>query len=283
MDDLARLTELLELGSVLVLSGAGMSTDSGIPDYRGPSGAALRKHAPMTFQAFTRDPAARHRYWARSHVGWPTMRDARPNPAHAAVARLQDAERVSGVITQNVDGLHSAAGSRDVIDLHGRLDRVVCLECASLSPRDDVADRLDRANPGWRFRPGLVNPDGDVELSDEDVAGFTMVGCERCGGVLKPDVVYFGENVPRERVAESYRLVDRAAALMVLGSSLHVYSGRRFVTRAVERGIPVAIVNQGPTKSDALADIRIDAPLAEVLVEAASVPAWGSEPSPARS
>ncbi len=246
-----------------------MSTDSGIPDYRGPSGAALRKHAPMTCQAFTQDPAARHRYWARSHVGWPMMREAEPNISHHAVAALEASGAVSGVITQNVDGLHSAAGSRDVIDLHGRLDRVVCLDCREITARDAVAARLDAANPGWRSRSGLVNPDGDVEVSDGDVARFTMVDCETCSGPLKPDVVYFGENVPKDRVDESYRRVAEAAALLILGSSLHVYSGRRFVARAAELGIPVAIVNQGPTKGDPLADIRVEAPLAEVLIEVA--------------
>ncbi len=281
MDDLDRLADLLDRRNVIVLSGAGISTDSGIPDYRGPSGAALRKHAPMTFQAFTRDPAARHRYWARSHVGWPLMRGALPNVSHHAVAALEASGAVSGVITQNVDGLHSAAGSRDVIDLHGRLDRVVCLDCGGITARDEVAGRLDEANPGWRSRPGLVNPDGDVDVSDDDVARFVMVDCEACGGPLKPDVVYFGENVPKDRVDESYRRVDECAALLVLGSSLQVYSGRRFVTRAAERGIPVAIVNQGPTKGDDLADVRVDAPLADVLIEAAGMPAGETEAIPA--
>lgn len=282
MDDVARLTGLLGRGGVAVLTGAGVSTDSGIPDYRGPSGAALRKHAPMTFQAFTRDPQARHRYWARSHVGWPTMRDAQPNVCHRSLADLQGRGQVIGVITQNVDGLHSRAGSAGVIDLHGRLDRVICMSCQDVTTRNRVADRLDGQNPGWRFRPGLVNPDGDVELSDDDVARFVMVDCERCGGPLKPDVVYFGENVPKSRVDDSYRFVDHANALLVLGSSLHVYSGRRFVTRAAERGIPVAIVNQGPTRGDELADIRIDASLSEVLLELVSVPAWTGMPIPAR-
>lgn len=282
MDDVAGLGAVLESGGALVLSGAGISTDSGIPDYRGPSGAALRKHAPMTFQAFTRDPVARHRYWARSHVGWPTMRDAQPNPSHHAVAALEAAGSVRAVITQNVDGLHTAAGSGQVIDLHGRLDRVICLECRALTSREEVADQLDDANPGWRSRPGLMNPDGDVEVSDDDVARFVMVDCRECGGALKPDVVYFGENVPRQRVDDAYRLVDEAEALVVLGSSLHVYSGRRFVVRASERGIPVAIVNQGPTKADALADIRLDAPLAEVLVAVTNMSAWRAELNPAR-
>lgn len=263
--ELDRLTALIERQGVIVVSGAGMSTDSGIPDYRGPSGAALRRHAPMTFQSFTRDSEARHRYWARSHVGWPMMRDALPNSAHRAVAALEGDGALCGVITQNVDGLHGAAGSRRVVDLHGRLDQVICLDCRDVTPRNDLARRLDDANPGWRYRPGVTNPDGDVELSDDDIHGFVMVPCERCGGVLKPDVVYFGENVPNARVTTAYAMVEEADALLVLGSSLHVYSGRRFVTRARERGLPIAIVNQGPTKGDDLADIRIDAPLGDVL------------------
>jgi NAD-dependent SIR2 family protein deacetylase len=265
-DDQYRLTQLLQAGGVVVLSGAGISTDSGIPDYRGASGAALRKHAPMTFQAFIGDPEARHRYWARSHVGWPMMRDARPNAAHHAVAAWQEAGIVTSVVTQNVDSLHTKAGSPEVVDLHGRLDRVVCLDCSIIESREVIAERLEAANPGWRHLTGAINPDGDVDLTDADVRQFTMVSCTRCGGVLKPDVVYFGETVPRDRVVDAYARVDEAQSLLVLGSSLHVYSGRRFVLRAVERGIPVAIVNQGPTRADDVADIRIDGSLGEVLV-----------------
>ncbi len=265
-DDQYRLTQLLQAGGVVVLSGAGISTDSGIPDYRGASGAALRKHAPMTFQAFIGDPEARHRYWARSHVGWPMMRDARPNAAHHAVAAWQEAGIVTSVVTQNVDSLHTKAGSPEVVDLHGRLDRVVCLDCSIIESREVIAERLEAANPGWRHLTGAINPDGDVDLTDADVRRFTMVSCTRCGGVLKPDVVYFGETVPRDRVVDAYARVDHAQSLLVLGSSLHVYSGRRFVLRAVERGIPVAIVNQGPTRADDVADIRIDGSLGEVLV-----------------
>jgi NAD-dependent SIR2 family protein deacetylase len=278
-DDQYRLTQLLQAGGVVVLSGAGISTDSGIPDYRGASGAALRKHAPMTFQAFIGDPEARHRYWARSHVGWPMMRDARPNAAHHAVAAWQEAGVVTSVVTQNVDSLHAKAGSPEVVDLHGRLDRVVCLDCSIIESREVIAERLEAANPGWRHLTGAINPDGDVDLTDADVRQFTMVSCTRCGGVLKPDVVYFGETVPRDRVVNAYARVDEAQSLLVLGSSLHVYSGRRFVLRAVERGIPVAIVNQGPTRADDVADIRIDGSLGEVLVSVLPVPAWNGATS----
>ena len=278
-DDQYRLTQLLQAGGVVVLSGAGISTDSGIPDYRGASGAALRKHAPMTFQAFIGDPEARHRYWARSHVGWPMMRDARPNAAHRAVAAWQEAGVVTSVVTQNVDSLHAKAGSPEVVDLHGRLDRVVCLDCSIIESREVIAERLEAANPGWRHLTGAINPDGDVDLTDADVRQFTMVSCTRCGGVLKPDVVYFGETVPRDRVVDAYARVDEAQSLLVLGSSLHVYSGRRFVLRAVERGIPVAIVNQGPTRADDVADIRMDGSLGEVLVRVLPVPAWNGATS----
>lgn len=259
------LTDLLQAGGVVALTGAGISTDSGIPDYRGPSGAALRRHAPMTYREFRQEPAARHRYWARSHAGWPMMKRAQPNEGHRAVAEMERGGLLDGVITQNVDGLHQAAGSRAVVDLHGRLDRVICLDCAHVVDRGRVEERLILANGEWSHAAGLVNPDGDVDLTQDQIADFVMVDCEACDGPLKPDVVYFGETVPLDRVDESYRLVDEARALLVLGSSLHVFSGRRFVQRARDRGIPIAIVNQGPTRSDDLATIRLDAPISETL------------------
>lgn len=260
------LAALLEAGGVVAVTGAGISTDSGIPDYRGPSGAALRRHAPMTYREFTQDPAARHRYWARSHAGWSMMKRARPNDGHRAVATLEATGVVDAVITQNVDGLHQAAGSRSVVDLHGRLDRVACLDCGEVVNRARIEERLVAANGEWSLEAGTANPDGDVELTDMQVADFVMVDCEACAGPLKPDVVYFGETVPRDRVRVSYRHVDEARSLLVLGSSLHVYSGRRFVQHAAERGIPIAIVNQGPTRADDRATIRVDAGLSEVLM-----------------
>jgi NAD-dependent SIR2 family protein deacetylase len=263
------LTELVGDGDVVVLSGAGLSTDSGIPDYRGATGS-LRRHTPMTYQAFTRDPRGRHRYWARSFVGWRQIRWARPNAGHRAVAELQAAGLVSGVITQNVDGLHQAAGARDVLELHGGLDRTVCLGCGDLAGRASLDERLRAANPSFGPRADEVNPDGDAELPEEVLDGFVMVGCLACGdGPLKPDVVFFGETVPRDRVARSFDLVDRAGCLLVVGSSLTVMSGYRFVLRAEKQGIPVAIVNLGPTRGDAKADVRLDAPLGEVLPELA--------------
>ena len=264
------LADLIADGGALVLSGAGLSTDSGIPDYRGATGS-LRRHTPMTWQTFTRDPRGRHRYWARSFVGWRQIAHARPNAGHRAVAALQRAGAVGEVITQNVDGLHQAGGARNVVELHGGLDRTICLACGDVADRAALDVRLREANPG--FRPEAtdeVNPDGDVELPDEALDGFVMVDCLACGGgPLKPDVVFFGETVPRDRVDHCFGLVDRAASLVVLGSSLTVMSGYRFVIHAAKRGIPVAIVNAGPTRGDAKADVRVDAPLGAVLPELA--------------
>ncbi|MEU4716456.1 NAD-dependent protein deacetylase [Micromonospora purpureochromogenes] len=259
------LAGLLAGGGVVVLSGAGLSTESGIPDYRGPSGAA-RRHSPMTYQTFTRDPLARRRYWARSHLGWRMIARAAPNDGHRAVARLQDAGLVDGVITQNVDGLHTAAGSPQVVELHGRLDEVVCLDCGNRTSREELDRRLREANPGFDAAVGAVNPDGDVELADEQVAGFRTVDCTFCGtGMLKPDVVFFGETVPAPRVSHCFAMVGAARLLLVLGSSLTVMSGRRFVLRAAKLGIPVVIANQGPTRGDRYAAMTVDAPLGRLL------------------
>lgn len=260
--ELDRLVALLADGSALVLTGAGLSTASGIPDYRGPQGS-LRRHTPMTHQAFTGSAEARQRYWARSHLGWARFGTAVPNAGHLAVTALQDLGLLVGVVTQNVDGLHGAAGTRGVVDLHGRLDRVVCLACGDVSPRDLLAARLAGANTGWTASAGHLNPDGDVDL--DDASGFTVVDCARCGGLLKPDVVFFGGAVPRELVAQTYALADRARALLVLGSSLQVMSGYRFALHAVKRGIPVALVNQGETRADHLAALKVEQPLQVVL------------------
>jgi NAD-dependent SIR2 family protein deacetylase len=263
---LDRLQTLVAAGGVVVLSGAGISTESGIPDYRGPSGQ-LRARLPMTVQEFTASPAARRRYWARSYVGWRRIAGAQPNAGHLAVAALQQRGAVTGVITQNVDGLHQAAGARDVIELHGGLDHVVCLDCGARSPRSQLNERLRAVNGELVAEIAQLNPDGDVELADELVASFGLVGCECCGSdLLKPDVVFFGENVPRARVTRCFELVERAASLLVLGSSLAVMSGLRFVHRAAAAGIPVAIVNEGSTRGDEYADVKLDGPLGEVLL-----------------
>ncbi|MEV5301000.1 NAD-dependent protein deacetylase [Amycolatopsis methanolica] len=271
-EPLPRTTSLDELvriagaGGVVVLSGAGLSTESGIPDYRGVTGS-LRRHTPMTYQEFVAAEHARRRYWARSHLGWRTIARAHPNDGHRAVAALRSAGVVGGVITQNVDGLHQAAGTPDVVELHGSLDRVVCLSCRALSPREELDRRLREANPDFTATATRVNPDGDVDLADDDVRGFRVVPCTVCAGVLKPDVVFFGENVDPSRVDQCFRLVDEASALLVLGSSLTVMSGLRFVRRAAEAGKPVAIINQGPTRGDKYADVRVDLPLGRALTD----------------
>jgi NAD-dependent SIR2 family protein deacetylase len=259
------LQALVAAGGVVVLSGAGLSTDSGIPDYRGPSGA-LRRHAPMQYGTFVGDAVARHRYWARSYLGWRSIATARPNAGHRAIAALQAGGRVAGIVTQNVDGLHQAAGALDVIELHGGLDRVVCLDCGAQESRFALDARLRAANPHFDAHVARVNPDGDAELADEQLTGFRMVGCVTCGGDrVKPDVVFFGENVPKPRVGQCYEWVEAARTLLVVGSSLTVMSGFRFVRRAAKLGIAVAIVNQGATRGDDLADVRVDGPLGEVL------------------
>ncbi len=259
------LAVLLEAGNVAVLSGAGLSTESGIPDYRGPSGAR-RRHAPMTYQSFVADPTARHRYWARSFLGWPQIAAAAPNDGHRAVAQWQREGRLRAIVTQNVDGLHQAAGARSVVELHGGLDRTVCLNCGDHAHRSGLDQRLREANPHFTGRAPAVNPDGDVDLPDGELDDFVMVPCLVCGGgPLKPDVVFFGETVPRDRVNHCFDQVEASSALLVLGSSLKVMSGYRFVLRAAQRSIPVAIVNQGLTRGDRQATVRVDAPLGVLL------------------
>ena len=267
--ELDDVRDVLAAGRVAVLSGAGLSTESGIPDYRGATGS-LRRHTPMTYEDFVHSADGRRRYWARSFLGWRTITRARPNAGHAAVAALSAAGYVSAVITQNVDGLHRAAGNPDAVELHGSLDRVVCLSCRQFSSREELDRRLRAANPHFADVGARVNPDGDVELADDLVAGFRTVDCEACDlGVLKPDVVFFGENVPKARVQQCYDLIDQARSLLVLGSSLTVMSGLRFVRHAAKSGKPIAIVNQGPTRGDAHAAVRLNAPLGETLTRLA--------------
>jgi NAD-dependent SIR2 family protein deacetylase len=262
--DLAPVAEALGRGGVLVLSGAGISTESGIPDYRG-EGGSLSRHTPMTYQDFTADPAARRRYWARSHLGWRTFGRALPNAGHRAVAAFGRHGLLSGVITQNVDGLHQAAGSEGVVDLHGRLDRVVCLSCGDFSDRRELALRLEEANKGFAPVAAGINPDGDADLTDAQVGDFQVVPCIVCGGVLKPDVVFFGEAVPPQRAEQCRALVREASALLVLGSSLTVMSGLRFVRQAAQAGQPVLIVNRDPTRGDRHALARVALPLGDAL------------------
>jgi NAD-dependent SIR2 family protein deacetylase len=279
------LVALVGGGRVLVLTGAGMSTGSGIPDYRDADGRP-RHTAVMTYDAFCGSATERRRYWARSHLGWPRIASARPNAAHLAVTALQRAGLLTGVVTQNVDGLHTAAGTEDVIDLHGRLATVVCLGCGARRPRLELALRLDAVNPGFRAdaeRVGASRPDGDLALDEAATRRFVVVDCRRCGGILKPDVVFFGEHVPATRFARSLALLDRSAALLVLGSSLMVGSGYRFVTAARRRGVPVAIVNRGVTRGDPAAAVRVDAALAGVLGEVGARVLAARPPSSSRA
>ena len=259
---------------LFVLTGAGCSTGSGIPDYRDEQGA-WKRTPPVTYQAFVGDGITRRRYWARSLVGWPRIAQAQPNAAHRALAALEAQGRCSQLLTQNVDGLHQAAGSRAVIDLHGRLDAVVCLGCCASSSRADVQRRLAEANPAWAGLAAGAAPDGDADLEDRDFATFQVPACDACGGMLKPDVVFFGENVPRTRVDAAMARLAQADAMLVVGSSLMVYSGLRFVHAAVRAQIPVAAVNLGRTRADDLLRFRMAAPCGDALrfLLAADVPA----------
>jgi NAD-dependent SIR2 family protein deacetylase len=258
------LVELLRGGNIAVLSGAGLSTESGIPDYRGSDGK--RRVTPMTYGEFVASPANRQRYWARSFVGWGWFAGAGPNDGHRAVADLQRLGLVRTIITQNVDGLHQKAGARDVLELHGNLDLARCLNCGETTQRAELAGRLREANPRFEGMVGEIRPDGDVVLADELVAGFHSPRCLVCASdLVKPDVVFFGESVPKPLVEQGLSHVEASSGLMVLGSSLKVMSGYRFVRRAAAIGIPVAIVTRGPSRGDEQATIRLDAPLGVTL------------------
>lgn len=248
-----------------MLTGAGMSTDSGIPDYRGPDSPPSN---PMTIRQFTSDAKFRQRYWARNHIGWRHMDETLPNAGHRALASLERAGVVSGLITQNVDLLHTKAGSTAVVNLHGTYAQVICLDCGFTMPRAALADLLEAANPGFLERAEAVGgiavaPDADAVVGDTE--SFTIVDCPRCGGMLKPDIVYFGENVPKNRVEQAYSFVDEADALLVAGSSLTVFSGFRFVRHAAALGIPVAIINRGRTRGDDYAAVKVDSGCSEML------------------
>jgi len=260
--DAPRLLAVLAGRRLAVLTGAGISTDSGIPDYRGPDSPPSN---PMTIRQFTSDPVFRQRYWARNHVGWRHMDKASPNAGHRALAALERAGIVTGVITQNVDLLHTKAGSRTVVNLHGSYAQVICLDCGHTMARAHLAGLLEAANPGFDADgDGLaVAPDADAVVAD--TSSFRIVDCPSCGGMLKPDIVYFGENVPKDRVAHAYSLIDNADALLVAGSSLTVFSGYRFVRHASARGIPIAIVNRGRTRGDDLATVTVDAGCSPLL------------------
>ena len=261
---LADVVAVLAGRRLAVLTGAGVSTDSGIPDYRGPDSPP---RTPMTYQQFTGDEGFRRHYWARNHVGWRRVHRTLPNAGHRALAAMEQRGVVGGLITQNVDLLHEAAGSRNVIDLHGRYDRVRCLSCGTVISRSELAERLDLLNPGF------VDPVADIEIAPdadaviEQTSHFVVADCSVCGGMLKPDIVYFGETVPRERVDRAYAMVDAADALLVAGSSLTVQSGLRFVRHAAATGKPIVVVNRGATRGDKYAAVTLAAGTSETLTE----------------
>jgi NAD-dependent SIR2 family protein deacetylase len=249
---------------LFVLTGAGCSTASGIPDYRDAAGG-WKRPPPVTYQDFTGDPATRQRYWARSLVGWRYFGKARPNPAHHALARLEHQGKVTLLLTQNVDRLHQAASSENVVDLHGRLDLVRCLVCEERLSRADFQDELLRLNPEWADLDATDAPDGDADLEGQDFSRFQVPPCPYCAGLLKPDVVFFGENVPRGRVDAGMQALQEADAMLVIGSSLMVYSGYRFAHAAARAGKPIAAVNMGHTRADPLLSLKIEQPCAEAL------------------
>ncbi|MFT8245037.1 NAD-dependent protein deacetylase [Roseomonas sp. BN140053] len=249
---------------LFVLTGAGCSTSSGIPDYRDADGQWKRAQ-PVTFQAFTGSHATRQRYWARSLIGWRTFGRVQPNGTHAALARLEAQGRSELLLTQNVDRLHQAAGSRRVIDLHGRLDVVRCLRCDATLPREALQAELARRNPDWAALDAAEAPDGDADLDGPDFSTFDIPDCAQCGGLLKPDVVFFGENVPKPRVEEAFAALERADAMLIVGSSLMVWSGFRFVQAAARAGLPMAAVNLGRTRADALLSLKVEQPCTEAL------------------
>jgi NAD-dependent SIR2 family protein deacetylase len=249
---------------LVVLSGAGCSTESGIPDYRDTEGN-WKRTPPMQYQEFTGSHAARQRYWARALIGWRQFRDIAPNKAHQVLARLEGAGRIDCVITQNVDGLHQRAGNINVIDLHGRIDAVDCLRCRLSFAREQIQTELQQLNQKWATLDAVMAPDGDALLTDMDFKEFRLVACQHCNGPLKPAVVFFGEKVPPDRVSRAFEAVNLADALLVVGSSLMVFSGYRFVRAAIERRLPVGIINLGKTRADTEVDIKVEMPCAGVL------------------
>ena len=255
---------LLRHRRLAVLTGAGLSTGSGIPDYRDDDGN-WKPGAPVQYADFVAQASVRQRYWARSLYGWRRIAEASPNAAHDCIRRLEDAGRITGIITQNVDDLHRRSGSRNVVDLHGTLSRIRCLGCGERTRRADFQSMLEHCNPGWDAAVTRIGPDGDSTLAADDFAGFNVPACELCGGVLKPDVVFFGESVPAARVARARELVSGADGLLVIGSSLMVFSGFRFVRTAHAAGLPIAILNRGVTRADRLVAFRLACDCVTVL------------------
>lgn len=249
---------------LFVLTGAGISTDSGIPDYRDKEGNWKRKQ-PVQHKAFMDDLSVRQRYWARSLIGWPVIRDAQPGSAHRALVELEERGHIHQLVTQNVDRLHQSAGSQQVIDLHGRSDLVRCMSCGEISHRNEIHQRSALANPHFTHLTAAAAPDGDADLEDVDFNQFHVPDCQRCGGILKPDVVFFGDNVPKERVIDALDKLQQSDGLLVIGSSLMVYSGFRFCRRAHEWGIPICALNHGKTRADDLLSLKLDDAIAPTL------------------
>jgi NAD-dependent SIR2 family protein deacetylase len=264
-DSIRRLADLVSASRrIMVLTGAGCSTESGIPDYRSPGGSWSR-HRPVQYGEFVRQPDRRRRYWARSFVGWRRFASAEPNGTHHWLAALERGGRMLGLVTQNVDQLHARAGSERVIELHGSNHRVVCLVCLTTWPREEHQARLARLNPEWREASASIAPDGDAPLDEDREGSFVLADCEACGGLAKPDVVFFGESVPRERVAGAMSWLEAADLLLVVGSSLQVWSGFRFARAACQVGVPVAAVNIGPTRADEMLTLKVEGRCSEVF------------------
>jgi NAD-dependent SIR2 family protein deacetylase len=263
-EGVAALGALLRGRRVALLTGAGCSTDSGIPDYRGEE-SRKKKRTPIQYQQFTRDEAFRQRYWARSFLGWPIFREKEPNRAHHALAQWEASGQLTGIITQNVDRLHHKAGSSRILELHGALADVRCLACGAYEARDALQQRLAERNPHWHAEVLAITPDGDADLHEGAYAGFQIAPCLACGGMLKPDVVFFGENVAKPVVEIAWSILHEADALLVIGSSLTVFSGYRFVKRAAEDGKPIAILNRGETRGDPHATLRLNLPISSAL------------------
>lgn len=249
---------------IVAITGAGISTDSGIPDYRDADGNWKRR-APVMFRDFVEKPDVRRRYWARSMSGWPSFKAARPAAAHRALGALEAAGCLQGIVTQNVDDLHRRAGSRHVVDLHGRLARVRCLDCKRRSPRTMLQEKLLRINPDFQIRPARLAPDGDADLERTDYSAFAVPSCPKCGGLLKPDVTFYGETIPAQRTRQAESTMEQADAVLVIGSSLMVFSAYRLVRNAARAGIPVFALNLGRTRADDLLTAKIAAPAAEAV------------------
>jgi NAD+-dependent protein deacetylase sirtuin 4 len=262
VETIERVADILRGRHVVTLTGAGISTESGIPDYRGPD---ARPRRPIQGPEFVRSAELRRRYWARSMAGWERFRAARPGPSHRAIAELERVGVVRTTITQNVDRLHHAAGSRHVIELHGALAEVVCLDCGAMEDRDVLQERMRAANPDWIDGPTPMAPDGDAELSSERIGSFVVPACAVCDGTLKPNVVFFGHNVARPLVDRAFAALDAAEVLLVLGTSLAVFSGYRFLLRAAERGLAIVIVNRGPVRGEERATTKLEASTGDAL------------------